>query len=216
VTGLPPGEISSVGLPPARRPRLIAISAAAALALSALAAFSIAAHSAGVAAHGAGPGPVITPQAPFPSLTTTSQPARSAPPTQNIMPSAITSALVSPSPTMTTATATTSPTPSATWPAVTATYVVASRWDDGFKAKVRVYNGGPAPISGWQIVVALPDDWITSVSNANGYVSNHILLLQPSASTDTVPAGGELTVSFTVHGTRTMPELCAFNNLTCE
>lgn len=99
--------------------------------------------------------------------------------------------------------------------AVAVSYVVAASHDGQFKSEVTVENNGSAPISGWQIVVALPDDQITSFRNASGYVSDGILLLQPASSADTVPAGGTLSVSFTAVGPQTTPEACAFNSITC-
>lgn len=100
-------------------------------------------------------------------------------------------------------------------PAIVARYVVDAQWDDGFQAEVDVANHGSAPVSGWQIVVVLPHDQVTSVRNAAGYVSHHILLLyQPSSSPALMP-GSTLRVFLTVAGLETTPELCAFDNTTC-
>jgi hypothetical protein len=93
---------------------------------------------------------------------------------------------------------------------------VVSRWDQGFEGEVAVINNGPSQISGWQIVVALPDDQFTAVSrNASGYASNHILLLHPASYGNAVPANGRLSVFFTTWGTDLTPELCAFNDTKC-
>lgn len=100
-------------------------------------------------------------------------------------------------------------------PAVAVSYLVASQYGGQFQGDVTIENNGSAPISGWQIVVALPYDQITSFSNASGYVSDGILLLQPASSTDTVPADGTLNVSFTAVGSQTTPEVCAFNSIAC-
>jgi mannan endo-1,4-beta-mannosidase len=100
-------------------------------------------------------------------------------------------------------------------PAVAVSYQAASQDNGQFEGEVAVVNNGSAPISGWQIVVALPNDQITSFWNASGYVSDGILLLQPSSGADVVPAGGTLTVSFTATGSQTTPEACAFNSITC-
>ncbi len=99
--------------------------------------------------------------------------------------------------------------------AVVVRYTVVSRWAYGFQAEVDVANDGPAPVSGWQIVVALPQDQITSFTNASGYVSHHILLLQPASSSPSIAPGGSLRVSFTAQGSETTPELCAFDNVAC-
>jgi len=97
---------------------------------------------------------------------------------------------------------------------------------------VQVVNNGTAPIAGWQIVIALPADTVTSIRNADGYVSHGILLLQPAsaasaASTTSAasatgaaqvvpPHGGTLNVFFTAAGTQTGPEACAFNGILCR
>jgi hypothetical protein len=99
---------------------------------------------------------------------------------------------------------------------ITVTYRVVSQWTAGFEAEIAVVNRGPSPISGWQIVVALPYDQFTAVSdNTTGYASHHILLLHPASYANSVPAYGALSVFFTAYGTRTTPELCAFNDTTC-
>ncbi|MBV9380637.1 MAG: cellulose binding domain-containing protein, partial [Streptosporangiaceae bacterium] len=71
------------------------------------------------------------------------------------------------------------------------------------------------PVSDWQIVVALPQDQITSFWNATGYVSNGILLLQPASYDQSLPPGGTLNVYFTAQGPETTPEACAFDGITC-
>jgi len=99
--------------------------------------------------------------------------------------------------------------------AVVVSYVVDSRGADGFQAEVDVSNNGSSSISGWQIVVALPDDQVTSVQGAKGYVSNHILLLSQASSSPAIAPGATARVFFTAQGVETAPELCAFNNVTC-
>jgi Cellulose binding domain len=100
-------------------------------------------------------------------------------------------------------------------PAVSVSYLVVAQYDGQFEGEVAVENKGSAPISGWQIVVALPGDLITSFSNASGYVSNHVLLLQPAYDADAIAANGTLSVYFTAVGPRTTPEVCAFNDIIC-
>lgn len=92
-----------------------------------------------------------------------------------------------------------------------------SQWGQGFEGEVAVVNNGPAQLSDWQIVVALPDDQFTAVSrNARGYASHHILLLHPASYASAVPRGGTLSVFFTAYGTELTPQLCAFNDTTCR
>jgi Cellulose binding domain len=175
--------------------------------------------------------PYLTLVTPFPSVTPGAQPGATASPrvtlpAQNGMthPSTmpVMTASVTPSPTMTTAptgspSTTASPSASATQPTVTVTYLAVSDWDGDLVGEVKVTNTGYSAISGWQIVVALPDDQFTAVSgNATGYASHHILLLQPASYADSVPADGTLSVFFTAYGSQATPELCAFNNTTCQ
>ena len=188
-----------------------------------------------------GPAPDIrVPLAPFPSLTTggSSPPltvrgsvppltaSNSSPPLavnlhgSQLMPSVApvqnAAAALSPMPTATLAvtpsSATTSPQQT-----IVVQYLIVSQWNDGFQGEVHVVNNGSAPIANWQITVALPDDQITSFWGASGYVSNHILLLQPAPGAGPLAAGGGgLNVFFAAEGTRETPELCAFDNTACE
>jgi len=113
------------------------------------------------------------------------------------------------------------PTPSDTNPAqaVTVTYLVVGQGDGQFEGEVTVVNNGSAPISGWQIVVALSSDQITSFSDASGDVSgdvnNDVLLLQPASDADAVAAGGTLSVYFTAVGPQTTPDVCTFDSIGC-
>jgi hypothetical protein len=67
-------------------------------------------------------------------------------------------------------------------PALVVRYRVDRQWPGDFQGEVQVINHGTRPIAGWQVVVALPADTVTSVWNANGFVSNHILLLAACCS----------------------------------
>jgi hypothetical protein len=114
---------------------------------------------------------------------------------------------------------TTTATPSATsiQQAVAVTYAVVAEADGGFQfeAEVRVVNNGSAPISDWQISVALPEDQITAIGGASGYVSNHILLMQPEPGSSPLEPGSELKVFFEAQGPEMTPRLCAFDNTIC-
>ena len=101
-------------------------------------------------------------------------------------------------------------------PKVVVRYLVDSQGFGGFQGQVQVINDGTQPIAGWQIVIALPDDTITAVQNAGGFVSNGILLLQPADAAEVVPpGGGTLNVFFVAEGTETIPAACAFNGIAC-
>jgi hypothetical protein len=116
-----------------------------------------------------------------------------------------------------TPTPTATPSAAGTQETVAVTYVVVAQADGGFQfeAEVRVVNNGPAPISDWQITVALPADQITAIGGASGYVSNHILLMQPEPGSSPLEPGSELKVFFDAEGPEMTPRLCAFDNTTC-
>jgi hypothetical protein len=101
-------------------------------------------------------------------------------------------------------------------PAIVARYLVVRQGPAGFQGEVQVTNNGPQPIAGWRIVIALPEDQVLSFSNAGGFVSDGILLLQPGAGAQPIPArGGTLSVFFAAVGQETTPQACAFNNVVC-
>ena len=226
-TGLPHGHLTMNPLPSARGRMTVIVVAVVGVALFALAGVAVALDP----GQGSAGFPYTTLVTPFHSPTASPQPGSTASPSAHpttpgpnamIHPSKMPTMTVTPSPTMTTWPATASastmatPSASATQPAVTVTYVVLSAWNGHLVAKVRVTNTGFSAISGWQIVVALPYDQFTAVSdNATGYASNHILVLRPETYADSVPADGTLSVFFTAYGPRTTPELCAFNVITC-
>ncbi len=112
---------------------------------------------------------------------------------------------------------TVTPSPASTQQVVAVKYLVVGQADGGlgFEGEVSVVNEGSAPISGWQITVALPFDRITAIGGASGYVSNHILLMQPQPGSGPLEPGGQLRVVFIAQGTETTPQLCAFNNTAC-
>jgi hypothetical protein len=99
--------------------------------------------------------------------------------------------------------------------AVAVTYSVFAVLSGGFEAEIEVTNNGSEPISGWQIIVALPHDHFIAVSNASGYASHHVLVLSPSSSMPSIAPGTTLHAFFVARGTETTPELCAFNNTAC-
>jgi Cellulose binding domain len=104
-----------------------------------------------------------------------------------------------------------------TGPAVQATYIVDGQGISGFQGQVEVTNYGTQPIADWQIVIALPDDTVTSISNASGFVSHGILLMQQAAVVEVVPPdGGTLNVFFVAEGFETAPAACAFNGIPCS
>jgi hypothetical protein len=221
MTGLPPGHVIGIALSRTRGyrrhgRRLIAIAVTAAAALSAVAGIAIAMPS----GRGYAVAPIITLTSPFPASVVSGHPVRPAASPGNSLPARGTAPKAMPRPSATqvaTRPGVASPSTTAAPPTATVAYRVVSRWHDEFEGEITVANVGSSAISGWQIVVALPDDQVTAFSsNAAGYVSNHVLLLRPAAYADVVPANGTLSVFFTAYGTSATPELCAFNATICE
>src|SRR6266566_4691975 len=100
-------------------------------------------------------------------------------------------------------------------PKVVVRYLVDRQWPGGFQGQVQVVNNGAQPIADWQVVVALPDDTVTSIRNASGCASDHILLLRPASTAQVVRPGGTMDVFFVAAGAETAPEACAFNGTLC-
>jgi Cellulose binding domain len=101
-------------------------------------------------------------------------------------------------------------------PAVVVRYLVTSQGPGGFQGEVQVTNNGTQAIADWRIVIALPFDQVLSFSNASGFFSNGILLLQPGPGAPPVqPGGGTLNVFFVAEGGQTVPQACAFNQTIC-
>jgi hypothetical protein len=102
-------------------------------------------------------------------------------------------------------------------PDVQVRYIVDGQGISGFQGQVQVINYGTQPIADWQIVIALPDDTVTSISNASGFVSHGILLMQPAVVGEVVPPdGGTQNVFFVAQGFETAPVACAFNGISCS
>jgi hypothetical protein len=200
---------------------LLALSLAAVLALGAVLTGRTVLRS-----GAAGPAPDIRlPVVPFPSASASSPPplpASASKPLKvslrgdQLTPSAAPAAGAAP-----TASAAPTVTPSsaaASAPrAVAVKYLIVGQADGGFRfeGEVSVVNEASAPISGWQITVALPYDQITAISGASGYVSNHILLMQPQPGSGPLEPGGSLRVFFAAQGPEMTPRLCAFDNTIC-
>jgi hypothetical protein len=101
-------------------------------------------------------------------------------------------------------------------PPIVVTYRIDKDWGSGFTAEIDVTNNQSTSISGWEIVVALPQDQFTAWWNAVGHANNGILLMgQPPWQGPVAPHGGTLHVYFNVNGTQTTPQGCAFNGITC-
>jgi hypothetical protein len=199
------------------------------LALAAAAVLALVAVLAGrtvLRAGVAGPAPdVHLPVVPFPSASASGSPSLSAsasPPLNvslrgdQLTPSTAPAVAAAPTASAAPAVAPSSAAASAQR-AVAVKYLIVGQADGGFQfeGEVSVVNEGSAPISGWQITVALPYDQFTAVSGASGYVSDHILLMQPESGSGPLEPGGRLRVFFAAQGPELTPRLCAFDNTIC-
>jgi hypothetical protein len=178
-------------------------------------------------AGASGPAPdVHLPVVPFPSASASSSPslaASASPPLSvslrgdQLTPSAAPAGASAAAPTASAAAVTPSSAAASAQQAAAVKYLIVGQADGGFQfeGEVNVRNEGSAPISGWQITVALPYDQITAIGGASGYVSNHILLMQPQPGSGPLEPGSSLRVFFAAQGPEMTPRLCAFNNTVC-
>jgi cellulase/cellobiase CelA1 len=99
------------------------------------------------------------------------------------------------------------PTPPPTTPALDPvscriTYTTQAQWTGGFVAGLTIHNTGTAPVSGWQLTFAYPDDQrVSSVWNATHAQSGEAVTFRDVGWNKVVPAGGS--VSFGLLGTWT-------------
>jgi len=85
-----------------------------------------------------------------------------------------------------------------------------------FTGQVTVVNRGAAPITNWQMVVALPYDTVSAVQNAEITDQNDVLFLSPAPEDLSVPPGGTVVVSIFASGPTATPAECSFNNVPCR
>jgi Cellulose binding domain len=85
-----------------------------------------------------------------------------------------------------------------------------------FTGQVTVVNRGAAPITNWQMVVALPYDTVSAVQNAEITDQNGVLFLSPAPEDLSIPSGGTVVVTLFASGPTTTPAECSFNNVPCR
>jgi hypothetical protein len=87
----------------------------------------------------------------------------------------------------------------------------------GYKAQVTITNPGSADVSGWQVIISLPDG--TTASNSVGASVNQSgarVTFTPVDDTRTVPAGGQVVFTFEVGGLLAgQPTGCAIDGRPC-
>jgi Cellulose binding domain len=114
---------------------------------------------------------------------------------------------------------TTPPGPSPTPPsaAVTVTYSTPQQWPGGFQGELTIVNRGSAAVTGWQIMLTLPGDWVQTVWNATwqpaGWGS---VIMTPTPGDQVIEPGATLSVSFIAKGNTTEPANCTFNGSPCS
>ena len=96
------------------------------------------------------------------------------------------------------------------------TYSVTPGSGGQFTGQVTVVNRGSAPVTNWQLVVALPYDTVSAVQNAEISDSSDILFLSPAPNDLSIAPGGMVVVSIFASGPTTTPAECSFNNVTCQ
>ncbi len=108
------------------------------------------------------------------------------------------------------------PQPMQTAPApVTATYSYAGS-GSGFTGQITVVNQSGAPISDWQLVVALPGDDVSAVQNAEFNDDNDVLFMTPAPADLTIAPGASVAVTIYASGPTQTPAECSFNSIACQ
>ncbi len=108
------------------------------------------------------------------------------------------------------------PQPMQTAPApVTATYSYAGS-GSGFTGQITVVNQSGAPISDWQLVVALPGDDVSAVQNAEFRDDNDVLFMTPAPADLTIAPGASVAVTIYASGPTQTPAECSFNTVACQ
>jgi hypothetical protein len=110
----------------------------------------------------------------------------------------------------------TQPAPARTNPVVSISFASVGQLVGGFEGRITIVNNGAADLGDWQLVAALPGDWISSIQNAQGPDADGVLYVQPSATQETIPPGGSLSVYFNAIGPTTSLAACTFNGATCQ
>jgi hypothetical protein len=86
----------------------------------------------------------------------------------------------------------------------------------GFTGQVTVVNRGPAAISGWRLVVALPGDTVSAVQNAEFTEEQGLLSMTPAPYDLSVAPGNRVTVLIYASGSVRTPVECTFNDVACQ
>jgi chitin-binding protein len=96
------------------------------------------------------------------------------------------------------------------------TYQATEAADGGFAGQVTVVNHGTAPISNWQLVVALPLDSVSAVHNADFSYDSDVVFASPAPGDPPISPGGTLVVTIYGSGPTTAPADCYFDHVACQ
>ena len=122
-----------------------------------------------------------------------------------------------PGPSPTPPTPPTGPSPTPPSAAVTVTYSTPQQWPGGFQGELTIVNQGSAAVTGWQIVLTLPGDWVQTVWNANWRPGGWgTVIMTPTPGDQVIEPGATLSVGFIAQGNTTEPANCTFNGSPCS
>jgi alpha-galactosidase len=161
------------------------------------------APAAGAPSTALGPGGSQTTRPPSPSLTPSAPAAthRPRPAHRRVPPPSPPSPPASPSP---------------TGPDVTVTFTPTQLWRGGFQGQLTLDNQGGSPVTGWQVVLALPGDQVRFVWNAEWQFGDGSLTLTPASGDQVIEPGASVTVNLMALGGTTQPANCTFDGSACR
>jgi Cellulose binding domain len=96
------------------------------------------------------------------------------------------------------------------------TYRATAQAGGGFTGQITVVNYGTAPVSDWQLVVALPLDSVSAVQNADYSYDSDVVFATPAPGDPPIPPGGTLVVTIDASGPTMTPADCSFDNVACQ
>ncbi|HEY4461640.1 MAG TPA: cellulose binding domain-containing protein [Streptosporangiaceae bacterium] len=161
-----------------------------------------------------GPIPSSSPLPQAPSATPSTTRARAAPPARRTPAAAVVTAPVTPAPSASASASATVPTSPGAPPGVT--YRVTAQAGGGFTSQIIVVNHGTAPVSNWQLVVALPLDSVSAVQNAAYSYDSDVVFATPAPGEPPIAPGGTLVVTIDASGPTVTPADCSFDNVACQ
>jgi len=105
--------------------------------------------------------------------------------------------------------------PAASMTAVTVTYSVVQRWDNGFQGQFTIVNHANEDLTGWQIRAAFPGDLVESAWGAGWKISGGTLVLTAPSYQVTIHPGAGQSAHFTAQGNTTSPVNCTIDGTAC-